>query len=130
MLVIDHTGEGYRFRHALTRDAIYEDALPRERVRIHRAYAEALSADPALAGTDASVAAALALHWSAAHDVPRALDASIEAAPARGGVRAGGGAAAFRARARAVAEAGCLRAVRDGHRRGAAPGRDERIRRG
>ena len=80
MLVIDDTGQGYRFRHALMRDAIYEDALPRERVRIHRAYAEALSADPALAGTDASVAAALALHWSAAHDVPQALDASIEAA--------------------------------------------------
>jgi DNA-binding CsgD family transcriptional regulator len=80
MLVVDDTGRGYRFRHALTRDAIYEDALPRERVRIHRAYAEALSADPALAATDASVAAALALHWSAAHDVPRALGASIEAA--------------------------------------------------
>jgi ATP/maltotriose-dependent transcriptional regulator MalT len=80
LLVVDETGQGYRFRHALTRDAIYGDALPRERVRIHRAYAEALSDDPALAGTDASVAAALALHWSAAHDLPRALEASIEAA--------------------------------------------------
>ena len=33
MLVIDDIGQGYRFRHALTRDAIYGDALPRERVR-------------------------------------------------------------------------------------------------
>jgi ATP/maltotriose-dependent transcriptional regulator MalT len=79
LLVIDEAGQGYRFRHALTRDAIYSDALPRERVRIHAAYAQALSADPALAGPDGSVAAALALHWSAAHDLPRALVASVEA---------------------------------------------------
>ena len=71
---------GYVFRHALTRDAIYGDTLPRERVRIHTAYGEALSADPALAGGNVAVAAALALHWRAAHDLPRALEASIEAA--------------------------------------------------
>jgi ATP/maltotriose-dependent transcriptional regulator MalT len=79
LLLIDDSGQGYRFRHALTRDAIYSDALPRERVRIHAAYAEALSADPALAGGEGSVAAALALHWSAAHDLPRALQAYVEA---------------------------------------------------
>ena len=61
LLVIDESGQGYRFRHALTRDAIYSDALPRERVRIHAAYAEALSADPGLAEADGSAAAALAL---------------------------------------------------------------------
>jgi predicted ATPase/DNA-binding CsgD family transcriptional regulator len=79
LLVIDESGQGYRFRHALTRDAIYSDALPRERVRIHAAYAEALSVDPALAGADGSAAAALAMHWSAAHDLPRALAAYVEA---------------------------------------------------
>lgn len=79
LLVIDESGQGYRFRHALSRDAIYSDALPGERVRIHAAYAEALSADPALAGAEGSVAAALALHWSAAHDLPRALEAYVEA---------------------------------------------------
>ena len=79
LLVVDDTDQGYRFRNALTRDAIYSDALPRERVRIHRAYAEALSADPALAGSDAALASALALHWSAAHDLPRALETSVEA---------------------------------------------------
>ena len=80
VLVVDETDRGYVFRHALTRDAIYGDTLPRERVRIHTAYGEALSADPALAGGNVAVAAALALHWRAAHDLPRALEASIEAA--------------------------------------------------
>jgi DNA-binding CsgD family transcriptional regulator len=81
ILVVDEAGRGgYVFRHTLTRDAIYRDALPRERARIHAAYADALSADPGLAGSDATVAAALARHLSAAHDVPRALPACVEAA--------------------------------------------------
>jgi DNA-binding CsgD family transcriptional regulator len=80
VLVVDETDRGYVFRHALTRDAIYGDTLPRERVRIHTAYGEALSADPSLAGGNVAVAAALALHWRAANDLPRALEASIEAA--------------------------------------------------
>src|SRR3954471_18142374 len=82
LLVVDEAGHGYVFRHTLTRDAIYGDTLPRERVRIHSAYAAALSADPGLAGADgdATVATALALHWSAAHDLPRALPACLEAA--------------------------------------------------
>jgi DNA-binding CsgD family transcriptional regulator/tetratricopeptide (TPR) repeat protein len=80
VLVVDETERGYVFRHALTRDAIYGDTLPRERVRIHTAYGDALSADPALAGGNVAVAAALALHWTAAHDLPRALVACVEAA--------------------------------------------------
>ena len=81
VLVVDETGTGgYEFRHTLTRDAIYRDALPRERARIHATYARALSADPSLAGTGATVPAELALHWTMAHDVPRALPACVEAA--------------------------------------------------
>src|SRR3954471_9712143 len=80
VLVVDETERGYAFRHALTRDAIYGDMLPRERARIHTAYGEALSADPALAGGNVAIAAALALHWSAAHDLPRALVACVDAA--------------------------------------------------
>ena len=79
LLVVDGTGRGYAFRHALTRDAVYEDLLPGERVELHTAYAEALDRDPGLAGDDASVAATLALHWYAAHDMPRALAASVRA---------------------------------------------------
>jgi DNA-binding CsgD family transcriptional regulator/tetratricopeptide (TPR) repeat protein len=78
LLVIDPSGHGYAFRHALTRDAVYEDMLPGERVRLHAAYGAALESDPALAGGEA--AAALAYHWYAALDLPRALTASIDAA--------------------------------------------------
>jgi DNA-binding CsgD family transcriptional regulator len=80
LLVVDHTGRGYAFRHALTRDAVYDDMLPGERGRLHAAYGEALTRDPNLAGDDAAVPAALAHHWYAALDLPRALPASIAAA--------------------------------------------------
>jgi tetratricopeptide (TPR) repeat protein len=80
VLVVDEAGYGYRFRHALTRDAVYDDLLPGQRVRLHTAYVEALSADPdLLRDTDMSVAASLAYHAFAALDLPRALDASIRA---------------------------------------------------
>jgi DNA-binding CsgD family transcriptional regulator/tetratricopeptide (TPR) repeat protein len=80
LLVVDHTGRSYAFRHALTRDAVYEDMLPGERGGLHAAYGEALTRDPDLAGDDAAVPAALAYHWYAALDLPRALPASIAAA--------------------------------------------------
>ena len=80
LLVVDHTGRSYAFRHALTRDAVYEDMLPGERGGLHAAYGEALTRDPDLAGDDATVPAALAHHWYAALDLPRALPASIAAA--------------------------------------------------
>jgi DNA-binding CsgD family transcriptional regulator/tetratricopeptide (TPR) repeat protein len=80
LLTADDTDHGYRFRHALTRDAVYADTMPRERVRTHAAYAEALSADRTLAGSAASAAAALAVHWYAAHNAPHALVSSVEAA--------------------------------------------------
>jgi len=79
LLVIDPSGHGYAFRHALTRDAVYEDMLPGERVRLHAAYGTALERDPALTGGEAD-AAALAYHWYAALDLPRALTASVDAA--------------------------------------------------
>jgi DNA-binding CsgD family transcriptional regulator/tetratricopeptide (TPR) repeat protein len=79
LLVVDGAGRGYAFRHALTRDAVYEDLLPGERGELHTAYAQALDRDPGLAGDDASVPATLAVHWYAAHDLPRALSASVQA---------------------------------------------------
>ena len=79
LLVVDPSGHGYVFRHALTRDAVYEDMLPGERVRLHAAYAAALDRDPDLGGGDVD-ASALAYHWYAALDLPRALPATTVAA--------------------------------------------------
>jgi DNA-binding CsgD family transcriptional regulator len=80
LLVVDESARGYAFRHALVRDAVYDDMLPGERVRLHTAYGRALSENPSLAGGDGQVAATLAHHWYAAHDLPRALTASVDAA--------------------------------------------------
>ena len=70
--------EGYAFRHALLREAVYADLLPGERVRLHAAYADLLSS-PDRAGRRGA-AASLAHHAIAAHDLPRALAASVRAA--------------------------------------------------
>jgi ATP/maltotriose-dependent transcriptional regulator MalT len=71
----------YAFRHALVGEAIFEDLLPGERTTLHAAMAEALERDPALLGDvpAATVSAELACHWRGAHDLPRALGASVEA---------------------------------------------------
>jgi DNA-binding CsgD family transcriptional regulator len=70
----DLTGDAYTFRHALLREAVYNDLLPGERVRLHTAYAK-------LAGTkDATHAEALAYHSLNSNDLPTALGASVQAA--------------------------------------------------
>lgn len=75
-------GEGYRFRHALVREAVCDDLLPGERSALNRRYAETLEAAPDLIRSDQR-AARLASYWYHAHDVakalPAVLDASVEA---------------------------------------------------
>ena len=66
----------YTFRHALLQEAVYDDVLPGERTRWHSAFARTLEART---GVDAPHAAELAYHWYAAHDLPRALEASVAA---------------------------------------------------
>jgi DNA-binding CsgD family transcriptional regulator/tetratricopeptide (TPR) repeat protein len=66
--------DSYAFRHALLAEAVYDDLLPGERVRLHRAYTEVLR-DAAVSSTAAEVAR----HALAAHDLPTAITASIEA---------------------------------------------------
>jgi DNA-binding CsgD family transcriptional regulator/tetratricopeptide (TPR) repeat protein len=100
LLIVDPSGYGYAFRHALTRDAVYEDMLPGERVRLHAAYGEALSADPGMASDPGTLPATIAHHWYAALDLPRALPATIDAA--RAALRSYGPAEALRHLERAL----------------------------
>ncbi len=64
---------GYAFRHALLGEAVYDDLLPGERVRLHAAYVDALCR------LGDGAAAELARHARAAHDLGTAVRASVEA---------------------------------------------------
>jgi len=69
--------EGYRFRHALLREAVYADLMPGERTRLHARLASLLAGKP-------GAAAELAHHSMASHDIPGAFAASIRAATEAG----------------------------------------------
>jgi len=80
VLVPDPVSETYAFRHALTEEALYGQLLPGERARLHAAFARAISEHPDLVGSNpAAVPAWLAYHWVKAHDLVRALPATIQA---------------------------------------------------
>ncbi|HKY51397.1 MAG TPA: AAA family ATPase, partial [Candidatus Limnocylindria bacterium] len=64
----------FSFRHALTREVVYDDLLVRERKRLHRVVADALASLPA---TEPSL---LAHHLLAAGEQERAVPVLIEAA--------------------------------------------------
>lgn len=81
VLVADR-GE-YAFRHALLAEAVYDDLLPGERVRLHAAYAAALRD-----GTVRGTAAELARHARLALDLDTAWEASVRAG--REAARVGG----------------------------------------
>jgi DNA-binding CsgD family transcriptional regulator len=89
VLVVDVANAGYRFRHALLREAVYTTMLPGELIRLHRMLATTLTADPSLgAPGPGHRVAELAGHWWAAGDWAQALDASIAAAEATAAVGA------------------------------------------
>ena len=81
--MIEADGATLTFRHALTREAVYDALLPGERRRLHAAVAAALYERP-----DMTDAAELAVQWRAAGEPAAALAASIEAARAAAGVYA------------------------------------------
>lgn len=68
------SGEAYVFRHALLAEAVYDDLLPGERVRLHAAYAAAI-----LDGRAPGSAAELARHARLGNDPATALRACVEA---------------------------------------------------
>jgi DNA-binding CsgD family transcriptional regulator/tetratricopeptide (TPR) repeat protein len=75
--------ERIRFRHALLREAVYDDRLPSERRRLHAAFAAVLESRPVTPGAvGASQLAAVAHHAAAAHEPVRALRAWVKAAQA------------------------------------------------
>ena len=74
-IVVQRNADTYAFRHALLREAVYNDLLPGERSRYHQRIAESL-ADDAGKGT----AAELAHHAYESGDLPTALTASVQAA--------------------------------------------------
>ncbi|HEX9231826.1 MAG TPA: AAA family ATPase [Jatrophihabitantaceae bacterium] len=76
LLVIE--GDTCRFRHALVREALYDDLLPGERERLHVAAAQALES-PSRLGEQARWAQ-IAYHWDAAAAAPKAFRASVRAA--------------------------------------------------
>jgi len=76
LLAVD---DGYTFRHALLREAVYGDLLAGERVRLHAGYAKI-----------ADTGSALAYHSLRCHDLPRAFTASVRAADEARAMRAPG----------------------------------------
>jgi ATP/maltotriose-dependent transcriptional regulator MalT len=80
LLVTRPGQDGYDVRHALLREVVEADLLPGERVRLHAAYARALTERPELTDASPAVAAAeVAVHWDAAGEAAKALPARVTA---------------------------------------------------
>jgi DNA-binding CsgD family transcriptional regulator/DNA polymerase III delta prime subunit len=77
-LLVPDGEQGYAFRHALLREAIYADLLPGERTRLHSRLAELLADERRLVEAPGT-AAELAHHSLASHDIPGAFAASVAA---------------------------------------------------
>ena len=73
-LVVEESVDHFSFRHALTRQAIIEGMLERERILLHRTIAEALDNLSTSPGVRESNLADLAAHYSAARMWPQALE--------------------------------------------------------
>jgi DNA-binding CsgD family transcriptional regulator len=77
-LLVPDGDEGYAFRHALIREAVYADLLPGERTRLHARLADLLAGQERLAAVPGA-AAELAHHYLASHDITGAFTASVRA---------------------------------------------------
>ncbi len=89
ILVVEPSGGRLAFRHALIGEAVADDLLPGERVRLHAVLARILASRPDLASpTRAGAAAEIAHHLFQAHDLSAALAASVTAGDAAVAARA------------------------------------------
>jgi DNA-binding CsgD family transcriptional regulator/tetratricopeptide (TPR) repeat protein len=80
LLAVSPGEDAYAFRHALAREAVYQDLLPGERIRLHGAIAEAITDNPSLAYSRLrSVATEVAHHWWEAGNQTQALRACVVA---------------------------------------------------
>ena len=98
-IVVVAAEERYEFRHALLREVVYEDLLPGQRAELHQTVAGALERELEEGRGGVWVAAAVAHHYHAAGNQPRALAAAVRAADAVSGIEAYGEAAALLDRA-------------------------------
>lgn len=99
-ILITDEEERFCFRHALLREALYDDLLPGERGDLHLALARALEqSQDGGRGDDVAVSSAIASHYTAAGDQPAALRSTITAATAAERVLASGEAAELYERA-------------------------------
>ena len=79
VLVAEPGSECYAFRHALVREVVYEDTLPGERQRLHRAHGAFLASEEP---QDAAGLAELAHHFDRGRLLRQAVDAYVRAAAA------------------------------------------------
>ncbi|MBV8956143.1 MAG: AAA family ATPase, partial [Solirubrobacterales bacterium] len=99
-VLIANDDGGLLFRHALLREAVYDDLLPGERVELHLALARLLEErDGAGGDREVQLAATIAGHYASAGDQPAALRAFVRAAVAAQGALAYGEAAEMTERA-------------------------------
>jgi DNA-binding CsgD family transcriptional regulator/tetratricopeptide (TPR) repeat protein len=83
LLIADDDDAGYRFRHELTRECVYDSLLPGDRGRIHGQVAALLSAHARFRAAGPGYGdAELARHWWAAGEWEHALRAAVVAADA------------------------------------------------
>jgi DNA-binding CsgD family transcriptional regulator/tetratricopeptide (TPR) repeat protein len=82
VLVRERDGSRYGFRHALAREAVYAELLAPERRALHAQLAHAFEATVRASERGVVEWSALAYHWDAAGETPRALGAALAAGEA------------------------------------------------
>jgi hypothetical protein len=87
VLAAEPGDDGYRFRHALIREAVRDALLPPERERWHARWGACLEDAPALTH-DPFARIAAAHHWVGAGEASRAFDAALTAAELAGRIMA------------------------------------------